>query len=262
MSNYDLKKLPDIDKSEYKPLYIQLYDILSDFINSSNIPPNTPLPSEKELMQRYGISRPTVRQALQRLESENSIQRVRGKGTFLSDLMNNNNLYSMFSAEERFAAEGKIVKSVTLKISNMKPYKKWSDNLGLSRNEKVCQIRRLKLIDDKPFAIKERVIPLKVAKLIGRNSLKHKFIYDLVDNLPEYKIERINYSFKTRKIKKTEAEVLEVHCNTPVLVRVGVYYNISAKPVMLSNTINLPEIHEFEIELQKIKENWLVARSE
>ena len=42
----------------------------------------------------------------------------------------------------------------------------------MSRNEKVCHIRRLKLIDDTPFAIKERIIPLKVARLIGKNDFE------------------------------------------------------------------------------------------
>jgi len=262
MSVYDLNKLPDLDNADFKPLYVQLYDILNDFIKSYNISPNTLLPSEKDLMDRYGISRPTVRQAFQKLEAEHSIHRIRGKGTFLSDLIDNKNLYSMFSAEERFAAEGITVKSISLEISKIHPLKDWSEELQLGRNEKVCRIRRLKLIEDKPFAIKERIFPLKVAKLVNADDLKDKLIYNLINMLPGIEINRIQYTFKSRKIKNKEAKELKTAFNTPVLVRKGLYYTTRGKPVMISHTINLPEIHEFEFVLHKRKNNWLVVKSQ
>ncbi len=48
----DLGKLPDLDKTDYKPLYIQLSEMLEDYIMAQEISPETPLPSEKDLMDR------------------------------------------------------------------------------------------------------------------------------------------------------------------------------------------------------------------
>ena len=259
---FDLNKLPDLDKSDFKPLYVQLYDILANFIRSDNITADTPLPSEKNLMERYGISRPTVRQAFQRLEAEFSIERIQGKGTFLSDLMNNRNLYSLFSLEERFAAEGITVQTITLAASPINPIKEWSKELKLSTNEKVLRIRRLKLIEDKPFAIKERIIILDVAKLLDKDELNNISIYNAIDKLSGFAINRIHYKFRSRKIRKKEAYELKATLTTPVLVRKGLYYNIEGRPVMISYTINLPEIHEFEFVIHKTKDKWLVVNSQ
>jgi GntR family transcriptional regulator len=65
------------------PLYRQLDAILRDQIAGGQIQPGDRFPSEAELCLRYGVSRATVRQALEALEDEGRIDRTPGRGTFL-----------------------------------------------------------------------------------------------------------------------------------------------------------------------------------
>jgi GntR family transcriptional regulator len=65
------------------PLYRQLDAILRDQIAGGQLQPGDRLPSEVELCVRYGVSRATVRQALEALEREGWIERTPGRGTFL-----------------------------------------------------------------------------------------------------------------------------------------------------------------------------------
>ena len=67
-----------------KALYHQLVDLLQERIETCMIP-HDKLPSERELTAQYGVSRTTVRLALQELENRGSIYRRHGKGTFVSD---------------------------------------------------------------------------------------------------------------------------------------------------------------------------------
>lgn len=62
--------------------YYQLYELLSAALRDGTISPESALPSEPELCARYGISRTTVRRALDRLEREGRILRRRGSGTY------------------------------------------------------------------------------------------------------------------------------------------------------------------------------------
>ena len=62
--------------------YYRLYELLSAALQDGTIAPESALPSEPELGARYGISRTTVRRALDRLEHEGSIVRKRGSGTY------------------------------------------------------------------------------------------------------------------------------------------------------------------------------------
>ena len=71
--------------SRKQPLYDQLVDILRDKIENE-MEPGDLLPSERELSERYGLSRTTVRLALKELETLGLISRRHGKGTYVTDL--------------------------------------------------------------------------------------------------------------------------------------------------------------------------------
>jgi DNA-binding GntR family transcriptional regulator len=73
-----------IDPRSPIPKYFQLREILLDLIESAELPLDTPIPSERELCRRYGLSRMTVRQALEHLVTEGRLYRVPGKGTFVA----------------------------------------------------------------------------------------------------------------------------------------------------------------------------------
>src|SRR5690349_19645318 len=66
------------------PLYDQLKEILRQEIAKGAYRPEEQLPSETQLVQRYNISRTTVRQALNDLVNEGILYRRQGKGTFVA----------------------------------------------------------------------------------------------------------------------------------------------------------------------------------
>src|SRR5579863_1888906 len=67
------------------PLYHQLKQIVRSEIERGMYKPGDRLPSEPELIQRYGVSRITVRQALTELENEGVVVRRHGKGTYVAE---------------------------------------------------------------------------------------------------------------------------------------------------------------------------------
>jgi DNA-binding LacI/PurR family transcriptional regulator len=73
-----------IDRDTAVPLHVQLFDQLSRLILSGELAPGSRLPSETELQRQLEISRSTVRQALSNAEAQGLIERVPGKGTFVT----------------------------------------------------------------------------------------------------------------------------------------------------------------------------------
>ncbi len=73
-----------IDRNSPMPLYCQLKAILMQELRSGALRPGDAVPSETSLCEKYGISRFTVRQALDELVRENMLERQRGRGTFVS----------------------------------------------------------------------------------------------------------------------------------------------------------------------------------
>ncbi len=80
----DLERLKtDFDTSAPAPLHAKLREALSTQIMDGSLQPGDLLPSERELQSLLGLSRPTIRQAINSLIQENLVQRVAGKGTFV-----------------------------------------------------------------------------------------------------------------------------------------------------------------------------------
>ena len=72
----------EIDRTSGTAIYVQLREILRSYIAQS-CPPGSALPSERDLAERFGLARMTVRQAIDALVGEEVIERVVGLGTFV-----------------------------------------------------------------------------------------------------------------------------------------------------------------------------------
>jgi DNA-binding GntR family transcriptional regulator len=77
-----------IDRFDETPLYLQLAAILRRAIESGQLRPRDPVPSENYLMQEHGLSRDTVRHALEVLRQEGLVKTFVGRGTFVMPLKN------------------------------------------------------------------------------------------------------------------------------------------------------------------------------
>ena len=77
-----IDELGEIRKRRGIAYYHQLYTLLSNALNDGSIPAGSALPSESHLMQRFDVSRNTVRRALGQLEQEKRIIRRRGSGSY------------------------------------------------------------------------------------------------------------------------------------------------------------------------------------
>lgn len=74
----------DLDPDGPVPLYAQLADVIRQQIAAGELAANRPVPSELSLQQTYGVSRDTVRHALDILREEGLVVTVRGKGTYVT----------------------------------------------------------------------------------------------------------------------------------------------------------------------------------
>jgi DNA-binding GntR family transcriptional regulator len=72
-----------VDHLDPTPLYEQLAVVLRQMIASGELRPRDPVPSEKQLQQEHGVSRGTIRRALDILRDEGLVVTIAGRGTFV-----------------------------------------------------------------------------------------------------------------------------------------------------------------------------------
>ncbi|GGE15840.1 hypothetical protein GCM10011571_16830 [Marinithermofilum abyssi] len=141
-----------IDKSSPVPIYYQLEEHIKSQIEKGELKPGDCLPSEREYSEKYGISRMTVRQAINNLVSDGYLIRQKGKGTFVSERKFEQKLSELTSFTEDMKARGLKPDSKLLQFEIIPSDDAIATQLSIKRHDPVYQIRRIRLADGVPMA--------------------------------------------------------------------------------------------------------------
>ncbi|MFC5826838.1 GntR family transcriptional regulator [Nonomuraea insulae] len=170
-----------IDPDSPVPKYFQLREILLDLIDSDELSIGAAIPSERELCQRFGLSRMTVRQAVDHLVSEGRLHRVPGKGTFVARPKIELAL-QLTSFTDDMRARGMIPGSRDLDRRIVRASAHLAKELGIQPGEEVHFIERLRMADGEPLSIERAHIPVKLAPGLADHDLSDKSLYELLES--------------------------------------------------------------------------------
>ena len=133
------------------PMYIQIADTIKQDIAQQKMKPGESIGSQRELIEKFGVSQVTVRQALNILEKEGLVVRKQGKGTFVKPVKVEQNLVNLQSLshiikESGFKPEVAVTKMETVAIpDNLK-------QLFNSNFSECLYIERVHVVKNKPIA--------------------------------------------------------------------------------------------------------------
>ena len=134
-----------------EPKHQQLRRILLDQI-TTRLAPGAAIPSERQLIAEYGVSRITVREALGQLVNEGHLERVRGKGTFVANRPMQSTLH-LASFTEEMRAMGHVPTTVVLVREQKVPPKDTAAALRLGEDDTAFHVKRLRMADGAPVSI-------------------------------------------------------------------------------------------------------------
>lgn len=242
-------------KDTYKkqPLYDQLVDVLREKIETE-MGPNTMLSSERELVEHYGLSRTTVRLALQELEKMGYIYRQHGKGTFVSDLSKKTtNLSGAYSFTDQMNALGKIPETKILEFEKIEANKYLANQLNVSLGEPLYKLKRLRLADDQPMMLERSYLPVKIFLSMDVQQLESKPLYTLFEENYEQIIRVADEEFYASLVTGRDAEILALMESSPVLHLVRKTYNI--KNEIIEFTRSVARADQFRYRISHVRIN-------
>lgn len=143
------------------PRYQQLHRHIAEAITSGRLNADEQLPPERELAESVEVSRVTVRKAIAQLVSDGLIEQRRGAGSFVRAATPRlqQSLSSLVSFSENMQARGMQASSEVLFADLCTPTTTELMALGLSANDKVARIHRIRSADDCPMAVESSSIP-------------------------------------------------------------------------------------------------------
>ena len=200
------------------------------------------LPSESELSSEFGVSRVTVRKALEILRDDALVDSRQGFGWFVAGDTVRQPLARLATIEDQMRASGAIPQRRVLDFAFEKAPKKVAQALGTSQ---VLRVRRVTLADGEPFAIVTVWCPAELAENVSRADVERSPFYELLDVPLSGATQTIGADAATTE----EAEVLKVPAGSPVLRCVRTTSSTDERVVLVSHHVFPAHRTEFVVDL-------------
>ncbi|MGG3469183.1 UTRA domain-containing protein [Neobacillus pocheonensis] len=226
-----------LNSSISTPLYDQLKQIIKDSIFQEVYKQGERLPNETELCEIYGVSRITVRRAIQELTEEGLLDRKQGKGTFVMRNKLARELVSVDGFTDFHKHLGKNPSKRILVCEEIKATPTISESLHIAQNAPVLRLVRLMFTDDYPFILDETHYSLERFPDLASHFLENSSTYDVLKNI--YKVKLNNSS--TYKIITVipapglEAEYLDCEIGDTLFNFDKIVYDENKVPIHTSN---------------------------
>lgn len=200
------------------PKYFNIKRSILNMLDSGELVANTLLPSERELMKEYNVSRITVRKAIEELEQEGFVYKIQGKGTFVKGEHKKQNLISITSCTEDVKRQGMVPARKVLSKQIVKADKKRQSRLCLSNDEYVFCMDRVYFADGEPINKTTVYLPYKLFKGIELYDFEKFSLYGVIENDYYIKITRAERTLEAVLAYDDICKELNVHNGTPLIL--------------------------------------------
>ncbi|WP_205948500.1 GntR family transcriptional regulator [Pueribacillus theae] len=215
-----------LDDKSIIPLYYQLKEILKEKIKEGSWKEDSKVPSERELMDIYDVSRATVRKALSELMIEGLIYTKQGVGTFVSKSKIEQNLIGELSFNQQALKQGlspssKVVySSIDTRLS-----RRINNIFELTDSENVFKIIRVRLANRYPLILETLYIPYKYAPNILKQDLENIAVFEYLEKDCKLNFTHSTLDIEPVVINEFESKYLEVEIGQLALSLERVIYS-------------------------------------
>jgi GntR family transcriptional regulator len=193
----------------------QLREIMSDLIASRE--PGASLPSERELAERYGIARMTVRTEIDRLVADGRVYRIHGRGTFVA-APRVTQAMTLSSFSEDMRERGHMPGSQVLACHVVVATTAIAGRLEVADGSRVIRIHRVRTADGEPMAVEEAFLPADRFAGLDQADLEHGSLFDLLDDQFGVRLATAEQRVVATSFDDTQAHLLDVEPGDPGLL--------------------------------------------
>jgi GntR family transcriptional regulator len=239
-----------VSRTSQIPLYHQVANSLREPIVTGTWGPGQRLPSELDLVARYGASRITIRQALAELTHEGLILRERGRGSFVRDptITAGPHELTSFSAEMR--ARGLRASSRVLSIGVVPADADTARRLDIAEGEGVVRLERLRLGDGEPIGLQLAYLPAREFPGLEAADFATASLYEQLDARYGAVIEEAEETFIVASVDAETASYLDLPPGSPGLIVERIGWS-GGRPVEYTKSVMRGDRYRVQLRLRR-----------
>lgn len=206
-----------IDKEKPIPLYYQIEAYIQEQIRTGKLSPEERLPTEQWYCSFFGVSRMTVRRALQELISSGVLERRRGQGPAVAPICPAPPRTHYFSLYDSFAERGVRLTTQVLSLENIPAQEQEARRLGVSSGAPLLSLCRIRHAEGSPIAYQHTYLRQSpCGHAIRPSALKSSSLYAVLEKQNVF-IHHADQRFSACSADPALAELLGVEVNAPLL---------------------------------------------
>ncbi|MBF0805224.1 MULTISPECIES: GntR family transcriptional regulator [unclassified Streptococcus] len=205
-----------------RPAYLEIHDDIKTAIDQGKWEIGQRLPSERDLAEHYQVSRMTLRQAITLLVEEGVLERRIGSGTFVASTRVQEKMRGTTSFTDIIHSQGKEPSSQVISYRRTLPSQKEVDILGISREDNIIRMERVRYADEVPVVYEIASIPEKFIKDLPKEQVTSHFFKSLEEQ--GYRIGKSSQTISAKLAGERIAHYLDIPKGQAVLTLTQLSY--------------------------------------
>ncbi|MBF0699224.1 GntR family transcriptional regulator [Streptococcus danieliae] len=205
-----------------RPAYLEIHDDIKTAIDQGRWKIGQRLPSERDLATHYQVSRMTLRQAITLLVEEGVLERRVGSGTFIASTRVQEKMRGTTSFTEIIQSQGKVPSSQLISYRRTLPSQQEVDCLGITREDNIIRMERVRYADDLPVVYEIASIPEKFIKDLPKEQVTSHFFQSLEEK--GYRIGKSSQTISAKLVADPIAHYLKLPKGQAVLALTQLSY--------------------------------------
>jgi GntR family transcriptional regulator len=220
-----------IDPDSHLPLHAQVEEALLKSIADPVLGPGSRLPTEDHLVERFAVSRTTIRTAIQSLVARGLVEIRRGKGTFVTQPTITQELTELTGFVEDKRALGPEPTARVLDRRLVAASETVARQLALQRGAAVARIQRVRLAGGIPLSFDETYLPQELGQKIMADDLENQPIFSLLEEKYATPLLESEYRLAAVASHGTVARALGMEAGSPIFLIERTTFSGNRRPV-------------------------------
>jgi GntR family transcriptional regulator len=239
------------------PLYERVESVLAASIADGSLPPETQLPTEDGLIERFKVSRTTVRKAIGNLVERGLVEVRRGKGTFVTQPKITQELTELTGFVEDMQALGRNPTARLLGKSVVAADEAVAHQLGLAPGTLVVRLRRVRLADGVAMSFDETYLPRDIGEKVAGNDLEAEPVFSLLENKYDTPLVEAEYKLEAAAADPVAAQALQLPTGSPIFLIERTSYTTGNRPVDYERLHYRGDLIRFVTRLARRPRTWV-----
>ena len=226
--------------------------LLREEIENGTYPVGSMIPTEKELIEMFDVSRTTVRQAISALVQDGLLYRSKSKGTFVAKpKVHQRFIHSILSYNEDVENDGRIPSTVVLDLKVMPLPLELTPEAG-ELGDTVIYLYRKRLVDGEPFVRVETYLPYEPCKFVLEHDFSKESLYNVLSEKKETHISRVLRTCEVFTATVEDAALLDIERGQPIHFFESKGYNSAGRLLEYSLARYRGDRSKFSVEISRV----------